>query len=589
MELTKGIVFVFSLFTRKQNIHSVLLIILALVSAGLDLIGLTAIIPVFAIIFEPESLSEFPEIHLFLVDIGVSSRKSLILFSIISVSFLFLLKNIVSLVLTFLQQKFNYAVSVSLSSALLDSYYEKGLDFFKTTNSYLILRNLTSIPMEYSQQLVQSVMNIFSEGIIVVFIGISIFIVNPSVLIIAVIAFLPAYFVFYLFSKRYMAFVNSRRSEVYVSVNNYISQLIHGYEEVVLAGAKYFFKNSYLKNFYKVGRYSAFQQVFIMAPNKLMEFLAVLSLFSISIYLIYIETETKELLMTLSFFAAAAYRLIPSSNKLINALSALKSFQYVFDVYKKELDVKFLSGNDSGFIRNPQKLIKESSTIRIENISYSYPGSEVDALKNINLTINSGEIIGLMGNSGGGKTTLVNLLLGFYKPIHGDIYVDDKSIYNENMQAWHNSVGYVRQDAYIFNTTIIENIALGIKFDKIDLERVKSSLKLANLYDYCDSLKEGIYTQIEENGANLSGGQRQRIAIARALYDDCSLLVFDEATSALDNSTQEQITQEVSNLKQTGKTIIVVAHRNEALKFCSRIFKLEEGKIKDELSYSDFS
>ncbi len=566
--------------------HAVLLILLALVSAGLDLIGLTAIIPVFAIIFEPESLSEFPDIQIFIVDVGITSRKSLILFSIISVSSLFLLKNIVSLVLTFLQQRFNYNVAVGLSEKLLKEYYNRGLDFFKTKNSYLILRNLTSIPMEYSQQIVQSVMNIFSEGIIILIISLSIFLVNPIVLFISILAFLPAYLIFYYFSKQYMAHVNKQRSEIYVDVNNFLSRLIHGFEEVILGNAKIFFQEKYLKSFYRVGKYSAFQQVFTVAPNKVMEFLAVLSLFAISVYLIYAQTDTKELLMTLSFFAAAAYRLIPTSNKLINALSSLKSFNYVFEVYQ-----------DLSHVESPVELVdhldqetnflKPDSVISIDNLSYAYANSSNNALTNINLKISSGDVIGLIGSSGGGKTTLVNIILGFYKPTSGTMDIDGINVHKQMSKSWFSNLGYVRQNVYVFDLTIMENIALGEELEMIDVTKVQEALAGANLLEYCESLENGIYTLLEENGSNLSGGQRQRIAIARALYSDCSLLVFDEATSALDAETEKQITEEIRNLKNLGKTIIVVAHRHTSLKYCDFIYRLVDGELIEKLSYED--
>ena len=383
-----------------------------------------------------------------------------------------------------------------------------------------------------------------------------------------------------------MAYVNKQRSETYVDVNNFLSRLIHGFEEVILSNAEIFFQDKYLRSFYKVGKYSAFQQVFTVAPNKVMEFLAVLSLFAISVYLIYAQTDTKELLITLSFFAAAAYRLIPTSNKLINALSSLKSFNYVFEVYQDishfESPVELVDHLDQ-----ETNFLKLDSVISIDNLSYAYANSLNNALTNINLKISSGDVIGLIGSSGGGKTTLVNIILGFYKPTSGTMDIDGINVHKQMCKAWFSDLGYVRQNVYVFDLTIMENIALGVGLESIDVNKVKEALAGANLLEYCESLENGIYTLLEENGSNLSGGQRQRIAIARALYSDCSLLVFDEATSALDAETEAQITEEIRNLKNLGKTIIVVAHRHSSLKYCDHIYRLVDGSLVEKLSYQD--
>jgi ABC-type multidrug transport system fused ATPase/permease subunit len=206
-------------------------------------------------------------------------------------------------------------------------------------------------------------------------------------------------------------------------------------------------------------------------------------------------------------------------------------------------------------------------------------------LQNLNFTIEKGEKIGFVGVSGSGKTTLMNIILRFYTETEGHIKVDGTSLTDKHLKAWRSMLGYVRQDIFVMEGTIQENITLGD--DVVDEERLYNSLQQASLNGFIEELSEGVLTQVGEKGSRLSGGQRQRLGIARALYHKAQILVFDEATSALDNETEKEVTQSINRLSDTDYTLFIVAHRITTLKNCDRIFELKNGKIIAEHQYKD--
>ena len=215
--------------------------------------------------------------------------------------------------------------------------------------------------------------------------------------------------------------------------------------------------------------------------------------------------------------------------------------------------------------------------IRIDNISFRFDDGEQDVISDLSLGIRKGERVGIRGRSGAGKTTLFNLLLGFFEPSNGAIYVDDEQLCPENRRRWLNIVGYVSQNVFLTDGTLLENIALGVPSEHIDRDRLDKAIDMADLREFIDSLPQGVDTPAGECGNRLSGGQRQRIGIARALYKEAEILFFDEATSSLDNDTEQNINNAIEQLSKHNKelTIIVIAHRESSLDYCDRILTLE--------------
>ena len=275
----------------------------------------------------------------------------------------------------------------------------------------------------------------------------------------------------------------------------------------------------------------------------------------------------------LGLFAAAAFRLMPSLTRIMNSIQKIiYNRPAINSIYKEFEDFK-KSVSQNKDLEN----ISFSHQLNFQNLSFKYPDSNKLILNGLNFTIKSGATIGIIGESGTGKTTLINILLGLLQPTKGEILVDGKKIKN-NLKGWQKMIGYVPQDVYIMDDTIKKNIAFALPEEQINKEQVISSIKKSKLEDFVSNLEDGMNTNIGEFGDKISGGQRQRIAIARALYRDPKVLIFDEFTNSLDLETEKNILKEVFNLKGK-KTVIMIAHRLTTLENCDLIYKIEEGKI----------
>lgn len=277
------------------------------------------------------------------------------------------------------------------------------------------------------------------------------------------------------------------------------------------------------------------------------------------------ESDIASAMGLLSMFVLGLYRLMPSANRILSGYNEIMFYHKSLDIVHDDLmyDVEKLG----------DEKIELQSGIKLQNISFEYEKNK-PILKDINLEIKRGEKIAFVGESGGGKTTLVDIIIGLYKPKHGTIYIDKKLLSEKNIKQWRQKIGYIPQNVYLFDGSVKENVAFGAEFDK---KRVVEVLKQAKIYDFLQT-KKGIDTVVGEGGIMLSGGQKQRIAIARALYKNPDILVLDEATSALDSKVEEEIMNEIYDISKD-KTLLVIAHRLSTIQKCERVYTIKHGVL----------
>jgi ABC-type bacteriocin/lantibiotic exporter with double-glycine peptidase domain len=285
------------------------------------------------------------------------------------------------------------------------------------------------------------------------------------------------------------------------------------------------------------------------------------------------KKEAIDIIPTLGFFAAAAFRIIPSIVKIMNSLQYIRFGLPVAKTYVQEF-LDFKQKNAENLEKASPKIIKFRNYIKLININYTYPNTTKKILNDINIKIPFGSSVGIYGDSGVGKSTLLNIFLQLLKPQSGKIIVDGEDIKNSARQ-WQNIMGYVPQNVYLIDDTLIKNIALGVKDDQINIQMINETAAKAKLSKFVNSLNDGFQTSVGEFGDRISGGQRQRIGIARALYNDPQILILDEYTNSLDQETEEEIVKEVNSLKST-KTIITISHKISSLKFCDSIYKMTQ-------------
>ena len=310
-------------------------------------------------------------------------------------------------------------------------------------------------------------------------------------------------------------------------------------------------------------------------PKPLIEFLVLIIVFLMLFFsYLYSHLSNKEILSTLAIFVVAMFRLLPSTNRIVGSLNAIKFYSSSGKIINEELNRKFLKLNNCS--ENQMfKSINFNSTIKLENICFSYPSSGKKILNNANLIINKNQMIAIVGGNGSGKSTLLNIICCLLRPEKGKIYVDGIDI-DDNQRALQKKIGFVQQRTFIVDDTLLNNIIFGRQF-KIEENylHLQEVIKDSNLQSFVDNLPKGLETNLDEMGRNLSGGEMQKIGIARALYKKSEILLLDEATSALDENAEEEILNTITKLKKK-VTIIAITHKKDFLKYCDNVYNIKD-------------
>ncbi|MGY8923631.1 MAG: ATP-binding cassette domain-containing protein, partial [Flavobacteriales bacterium] len=355
---------------------------------------------------------------------------------------------------------------------------------------------------------------------------------------------------------------------------------LSGIKEVILLGKQSFFENQLENMNSSKASMNSKALTLRQIPRYFLELLSVFSLI-IFVFILLIQSKNVDnVIVTLGIFVAATFRILPSINRILSSLQNIKYYQSSIDVLYKEFE--FINKKKDFFKRDIIRLAPNKS-IDINQLCFIYPQTKKIILDNVTLKLQTGTTTGIIGVSGSGKSTLINIIVGLLKPSSGEILIDDNSNIQNNLDSWQNGIGYVSQDVFLSDQSILMNIAFGIKQESIDYKLIDKVLEQAQLSELILTLPEGYQTKVGERGVQLSGGQRQRIGIARALYRRPSILVLDEATSSLDVKTEEEIMMSVDNLKGQ-MTIIIVTHRLITLKNCDEIFSIKEGKLNKEIN-----
>jgi len=376
--------------------------------------------------------------------------------------------------------------------------------------------------------------------------------------------------------KKKLIFFGRDMNLASVSLVKNITEGMKGVKEIVVFGKNAFFANRVKENAEIFSLSQMKIQLISIAPKFILEFIIVLFIVIFIFIVIKTGESVQSITTTLAVFAVASLRLLPIANGISTNLTYLRHGKD--SVNRLYNDINEVMPYKSDRIVNDE-IIRGELTIKCNNVSFKYPGEDIDLLRNVSITISPGESIGIMGGSGSGKSTLINILTGFLRPESGEILVNGVNIQSA-IEVWRSKIAYLPQDILIIDGSLKDNIALGVNEKNIDMIRIRESVHQANLSDWVDSLDGGLNTNIGEGGIKVSGGQRQRIALARAFYYDRKIIIMDESTSALDHETETEIINEINELK--GKVIlIIVAHRMSTIRHCDRVFRLtNKGLIK---------
>lgn len=561
------------LLTREEKIKWLGIVVFALIISALEVITASVIVVFAQVLNAPEMGSKY------LGKIGFPSDLSsgrVVFYMAIMVGAVYLMKNLIAAAEVFFQnfsiQKMNY----HFKNKLLHCYAEADYGFYLTRNSSFGTQVVIGdTDMIFSNGMV-AIANILSEGVIfLALIGVIIY-MNPSLaFIIFFIGSIVSIVVMKGILPRFYRF-GQQLQETALYSNQNLSQFFHAFKEIVLLGKRKSFIEAYRVYAHKKASIQAIQTSLNALSRMVIEILFVGLFITTIAYLCLHQESPLQMIGILGGYLYAGFRLMPGLNRIINQLNIFKSVISSIERVHQEYTMVVAKAN---YIDVPK--FQFNQNIELKGVSFRYLNTEKDALSNVSLQVQKGKCIGIVGETGSGKSTLVDLILGILKPYQGSILVDGK--YPVNSYQWHQRIGYVPQSIYLTDDTIEKNIAFGEK--DIDPFWLNVAIDAAQLRKFIEVLPEGVKTVVGERGIRLSGGERQRIAIARALYRNPEVLIFDEATSALDNETEERL-METINAISCDRTVIMIAHRLTTLKDCDRIVVMDKENIKDVTDYN---
>lgn len=565
----------------RKKISIIMVLILA--NSLLDFVGLASIIPAVIALRNPEIVKSNALLFQLYSSFSFTSINLFILCLLLTIFFLFLIKSVFSIYIVKYNTLKIFEISTRLSKRVLRIIFNKSLLYIRNNNSSNLYRQINSYPTLFGSSILLSLLNLISESVIVVLILISILLYNYKVFLIVVLLNGPIIYLFNLKYRRRIKALGRSINEESISLVKVFYNLVHGFVDIKMRNKDEFFSSTLIGHTEKVNRLTSSSMVLSLLPTRILELNAIFVLVVIYSTTFFVSISNQEVFTIIGFFVIASYRIMPSTGKIMQATLTIKNSIYVLPFLYKILKSEKIESSGWNSVTFKDK-------ISFKNVDFYYSKSGKEVLSDLSFEVAKGEMIGIVGESGAGKSSLVNLLLGFITPTSGTICVDGFEIDSSNINSWRSRIGYVKQDTFMFDGSIAENVSLGEESNVVNRLRVEDCVRKTHLSTFLTELKLGIDSPVGEMGGKISGGQKQRIGIARAIYHDPDILIFDEATSALDVETEREIINEIRELRDKSKSIIIIAHRYSNLKYCDRILKMENGIIKNVyLGFDEFS
>ncbi len=565
-----------------------ILFFLSLISTVLEIFSL-GLIPVFVMVITDLNLllSKISEIDFLKFFTSYSPTRILITSSIFLIV-TFVIKNLFLFFIIFYQGKTTANLRYHISNKLFSHYLYMKYEKLINKNPATII-NAVHSDVSNAFIYVQAFLTLGREILILISILLLLFFSNYFISSIAILSLGLPISSFYYFYRNKLKFRGKQLRLLFGKKFKTINQALGSFKELKLMSREKFFEKNFLKINHETEKLSLFSYLISSTPRLFLEVTALFSIAIISVILFLSENNSGSIIPLISLLAVTAVRLVPSLNTITSSLTTMRFRKPSFDLIieelqeakeeKKQLNYKNLEN------KNEQTEIKFEKEIVFRDVHFNYFRTDRTVLKNINLKINKGSQVGIIGRSGAGKSTFVDLILGLLKPQKGTIFVDDSNL-SENTKSWQKKIGYIPQDIYILDESIRNNISFGTDEDKIDENLINKALRMSQLNEFVSLLPEKENTIVGNRGVKLSGGERQRIAIARAIYNSPDILILDEATSALDIDNENKILKEMKE-HLYDKTKIIISHRNNTVKWCDVIYVIENGEIVDSGSFED--
>ena len=564
-----------SLLSKKQIFKVSGLLLLLLIGMFLEIIGIGILLPTLEIISDPKVFYSNKYFSAVVDYFNLTNSNQISNYLLISVIFIYFFKTLFLVYLTYKQNKFIYNLNASLSSRLFNKYIASPYSFHVTRNSAELIKILEK-DMNYLNPFAMSVLSLITEFFLCLSILITIIVIEPFGAISIGIGFFILSFIFYSFTKIKLKFWGIKRSNLEAESSKIILEGLNGIRDLKLNNVEEYFSKKLTLNKNSLASVTANHNTFNLLPRYYLEFTSVFIITCFIIYMVLSNQPLSSLITIIGIFVAAVFKMIPSINKILSSLQNFKFYSSSMDLIIDELKLNDEKVNKLN--SQTKKKLSLKNNIKVDKLCFRYNETEDWILHNISFQVNKGEMVGFVGESGSGKSTLIDILTGLQEPHSGSIKIDNNDI-RKDISVWQNTVGYVSQNVYLRDSSILENIAFGIPVNKINIKKAMAAVDSAQLTEKVKSLANGINSNIGESGVLLSGGQKQRLGIARALYNNPDILIFDESTSSLDSNTENEFIESIRKLKGL-KTILIVAHRLSSLKHCDTIYKIDNKTIQ---------
>ena len=602
------------IFDAKQKRQTFGMLILIIIGSGFELLGVSAIQPLIEAIQYSDELLEHGSAYRLIYDLfGLTSSTQLILVLLGLLIVVYIVKNVYLVLMYRAQYKYIYSNMKALSTRMMRSYLSRPYAYFTEKSSAELLRNITQDTSDFFG-VIRAGVQLATEGLVVLALIVYLFIEDKSITLVVGGLLVVLVFAFQKIYKKILLRRGELNRHYEAEVNKWVQQAFGGIKEIKVMNKEDFFYDEYDKAFQGRVRSEYSYHTLITIQKPVIEAATICALLGAIVIKIAMGVNLNYLIPTLSIFVVAAYRLLPSFNRITEYMGTMayqmpavtaiyehlkeieeaeETSQHTAERHNNDSPAASSSAEDradeaerrsSGMDTVPASAEQSEAGqlplgegIRVAEVSFRYPHTEKLVLDQVSLTVPRNTSVAFIGTSGAGKTTLADLILGVLEPVSGGITAGECDIY-QHLNQWHRTIGYVPQNIYLLDDTIEANVAFGIPQEQIDGARVQKALDRAQLTEMIEELPAGVKTVVGERGIRFSGGQRQRIGIARALYAEPEVLVLDEATSALDNETEAAVMESIDALHGE-MTLIIIAHRLSTIRNCDIVYRVEDGKV----------
>lgn len=574
------------LLDERQKRKMALLVFLMLIGAVLETLGVSMIYPVLKVVMTENAVQDSRTLQIVcdLFRIDHEDTRSLMVLVMSGLIVVFALKNMFLFFQQKVQLKFVYTNQFATSRRMMINFMQRPYEYYLNADTSVIQRSITS-DVNNMYGLILSLLQLVSESIVFVCLVVVSLVTDVWMSITVAFLLVAALLIIKCVLKPIMRRAGEENQEYYSGLYKWIDQSVMGIKEIKIADKESYFINEYAKC--GAGYVSAVQRynLYNATPRLLIETVAIAGMILYVMVSMLKGGEIANIMPQLGILAVAAMRLIPCANRINNHLTSIAYFEPFFmgvsDNLQEEIRDESINYDEETYRKTDEvEKLEIRDKIELKDIVYKYPNSEVLIFDHADMEIPIGKSVGIVGTSGAGKTTVVDILLGLLQLQNGQILADGKEV-REHYRSWLKNIGYIPQTIFMIDSTIRKNVAFGCADEDIDDEKVWRALREAQLDEFVRGLPQGLDTGIGERGIRISGGQRQRIGIARALFEDPEVLVLDEATSALDNETEAAIMDSINRLHGR-KTLIIIAHRLQTIEKCDMVYRVENGAAKRE-------